>query len=157
MERIKTTTSDPFRCLTCNEMNFFRDILDSLPYRVWMQDMTGEIIWENRMAHGEICGPSEDITVRWRTQIDKAGYWEKVAQELYKARQGESGVVEFKRKLPTGDDIWVRLNFNPVYNQSGEQVGVYGFEKDITLQKEALPKLLRIKASCDAQLKLNEV
>lgn len=132
---------------TCILTNItFKDILDSMPYRIWVMDMMGRIVWENRLALGD-CKPDPcdyaSMTSAWWSQIPSD--FHKLEFELERARQGKSGVVEFKRKLPNSE-VWVRAKYNPVYSEKGEQVGVYGIESDVTIQKEALPRLLKLKA-----------
>lgn len=132
---------------TCILTNFtFKDILDSMPYRVWVMDMDGRVVWENRLARGEDDSSSgcdcAILTANWWSQI--CTETAKVKAELEKAMHGNSGVIEFKRKLHT-KEVWVRAKYNPVYSQDGSQVGLYGIESDVTIQKEALPRLMRLK------------
>lgn len=133
---VDNTTSD--FCLA-NGNIFFRDILDSMPGRIWVMDMTGNVVWQNLMARGQ------QTTVDWVHEIIDKDQLVKVATELESARHGHSGVVEFKRRLSDGNEMWVRAKYNPVYDSEGTQIGIYGFETDITAQKEAIPKLLKLK------------
>lgn len=98
----------------------FKDILQSLPYRVWVIDMEGNELWHNRVADDS----------------------DELGSSFLRSIAGKpSGEVELQRR-----GGWVRVKYNPVFARSGEQVGYYGIESDITLQKEALPKLLKMKS-----------
>lgn len=136
--------------INCKEKSLFKDILDIIPYRIWVMDMNDMIIWENRMSRGEgrnSCESPSLLTAAWKAQIIATGMLSKVMDKLSHAKHGESGVLEFKRRNPQGVDSWIRVHYNPIYDESGIQVGIYGMEKDITFQKEALPKLVKLQSS----------
>lgn len=136
--------------IDCEEDNFFRDILGSIPYRIWVMNTDLDVVWENRMSRGEdtvSCAPASLLTATWRAQILPSGMLPEVLAELKEALNERSGVLEFKRRDAEGIDSWIRVSYNPVYDGSGNQVGIYGLEKDITMQKEVLPRLVKLRSS----------
>jgi two-component system, sporulation sensor kinase E len=52
-----------------------------------------------------------------------------------KALEGKNSLVEISYKNFDGDLLWYQTEFNPVFNDKGEQIGVSVFAKDITAKK----------------------
>lgn len=132
--------------------DLFKDVLNSIPQRVWIMDSDSSIVWENAagILHMNRCGcPSATdptvLTTYWRDELSSTGFIDTVLGAVTRGLQGESGVVDAKRRTSSGQDRWMRVEFHPLHNGQGDITGVYGIETDITLQKEALPRLLALQ------------
>lgn len=120
-------------------------MLDSMPHKVWIIDMSGFIVWQNRLSKEDMppgtnfCDIAE-VTCEWIHQLTPGSHRDSLLESLYDARSDNSGVKEFRRK-----SAWIRVEYHPLYSDTGVQIGVFGIESDITVKKEALPKLLKMR------------
>lgn len=128
-----------------NSPTLFKEVLDSMPNKVWIMDLSGYIVWQNKLSREDMpvgtnfCDPAE-VTCAWIHQLSEGSHKDALLESLYDARWDNSGTLEFRRNR-----TWIRVEYHPLYSTTGVQIGVFGIESDITLKKEALPKLLKMK------------
>jgi two-component system sensor histidine kinase/response regulator len=118
----------------------FRDVLESIPVRVFWKDLDGRYLGCNHLfaadagrANPESIIGEDDYAMGWAEQAP-----------LYRAddrRVIESGMpklnYEEPQTAPDGRTIWLRTSKIPLRNGRGRIYGILGFYEDISERKRA--------------------
>jgi PAS domain S-box-containing protein len=118
----------------------FRDVLESIPVRVFWKDLDGRYLGCNRLFASD-AGRADSESLIGQDDYDMG--WAEQAP-LYRAddqRVVESGMpklnYEEPQTAPDGRTIWLRTSKIPLRNERGRIYGVLGVYEDITEQKRA--------------------
>ena len=102
---------------------------------LWVYDLRDGTFWHNK-------GLTLDD---WKAKLTVDGDWEFVEKSPESWRH-----VDMTSAFPMDlcvNGRWVRLCCTPVLDEDRRVVGVIGVEKDVTIRKSLLPKLMELKAS----------
>ncbi len=118
----------------------FRDVLESIPVRVFWKDLDGRFLGCNRLFAADAGRPGPESIIG---EDDYAMGWAAQAP-LYRAddrRVIESGIpklnYEEPQTAPDGRMVWLRTSKIPLRNGHGRIYGILGVYEDITERKRA--------------------
>jgi len=141
-----TDLAGPTSCEVLSLSEDLRSLLDQMPIRVFIKDLSGRYVACNRLLASDLGRTPEEVI--GRNDFDLFPH--EVA-EMYQA--GDRAVLEqetvqvFEEFYPSGDHpVWVRARKSPWRSVEGRVVGILGQVEDIT-EAHRLEDALRRKSS----------
>jgi sigma-B regulation protein RsbU (phosphoserine phosphatase) len=139
------------------ERNLLRTIIDHLPSRLYVKDLTSRYVLNNK-SHLEMLGAKSQADALGRTTLD-----------FFPGERGEQALADDKLVLEGGKKIlnheksdfgdegrvhWSLVTKVPLHDSTGTLIGLVGISHDITRRKLAEDELQRRSAEMEADLKM---
>ncbi|RLS47095.1 MAG: PAS domain S-box protein, partial [Planctomycetota bacterium] len=132
---------------------FYQSLVETLPMAMFRKDLQGHVTFANRLLCEAFCRPSEEII--GRTDYD---FFPRDLAEKY--RIDDRRVVETRQNFETteefqaqdGERRFTHVVKTPVYDASGNPVGVQGIFSDVTDKERAKIELSQTKTRLQAVL-----
>lgn len=139
------------------EHNQLRTIIDHLPSRIFVKDLAGRYIVNNRV-HLQSLGVKKQEEVSGRTTLDfhpGARGQQAVADDRQVLSSGQPIVDQEKSDFgPEGDTRWSLTTKVPLHDLQGRITGLVGISHDITRRKRIEQELQRRTAEMEADLRM---
>lgn len=139
-----------------DERILLRTILDHLPSRLYVKDVTSRYVLNNR-AHLDMLGAASQEAAVGRSISDffPGARGEQALADDRRAFAGESVInVEKSDFSPDGDVHWSLVTKVPLHDTHGEIVGLVGISHDITRRKVAEEEVRRRSQEMEADLRM---
>lgn len=106
----------------------FKVLFDAIPCKAWIISRSGEVLWQNKA--------SKAVTPT------SAHWWSSAADSIDFSKPGSSEIRRNGR--------WIKLTYQPIAGPDGLTQAAFSVEYDITMERDALPKLLKMKGEIHA-------
>jgi len=103
----------------------FKVLFDAIPCKAWIVSSDGDVLWQNK-ASKSLTSPSSPW---WSSAVDCIDF-------------NKAGSAEVRR-----NGRWIKITYQPI---DGLLKAAFSVESDITAEKDALPKLLKMKGEIHA-------
>ena len=122
-----------------SERNLLRTMMDAIPEKVYYKDRDSKFVFVNKYSSeyygfsnpDELIGKSDfDIHPQKNAEVFFEGEQDLMASGIALLNHEESGVLE-------GEEVWYLAHKAPVYDSSGEVIGLAGISQDITSRKKS--------------------
>ncbi|MFW5872679.1 MAG: ATP-binding protein, partial [bacterium] len=121
-----------------DSITYIKDVLENLPFVAWIKEKNGIYIYVNYLYSSKIYKRIDDII--GKTDFDL--YPREIA-EVHKKNDDKilsskiTEIFEYKSK-----DKWLKISISPIIH-NGILIGTFGYERDITIESEALTNLMK--------------
>jgi two-component system, OmpR family, aerobic respiration control sensor histidine kinase ArcB len=134
--------------------NFFENIIQKMPGYVYLKDKNFKYLFCNEIASSELLGFSSPKEIIGKTDYDfgwdkeLVDAYRKIDVEIVQTGQAKLGVEEVVYTSKQ-ERLYLHVNKMPLFNKTGDVIGIIGISIDITAQKEA--ELRELKAQKEAE------
>lgn len=98
----------------------FKVLFDAIPCKAWIVSKSGKVLWQNKASKSV----TPTTASWWACAIDALDF-------------DKPGTAEIRR-----NGRWIKLTYQPL---DGPTSSVFSVESDVTAERDALPKLLKMK------------
>ena len=123
-----------------DQSELLQAVLNGIPVAVYIKDTNSRFVMANQrtLEMLNITSVEEAIgkTDLDLSPLDAARYHFRLEQEMLRTGEPIIGLEETFKDIHN-DEIWVLITKSPIYDKSGELLGLIGINRDITLQKRA--------------------
>ena len=106
----------------------FKVLFDAIPCKAWIVSRSGELLWQNKASRQVTSG--------------KSAWWVSAADSIDFSKPGSTEIRRNGR--------WIKLTYQPISGPDGVTQAAFSVESDITMERDALPKLLKMKGEIHA-------
>ena len=133
------------------ERNLLRQIIDALPDYVYVKDVLGRYILDNR-AHREYIRQPSSMNIAGQSV---SGLFPAHRAQIFKEEdryviEGGEAIINREERVEDGEaDKWIQTTKVPLRNRTGEIIGLVGVSADITDRRAAEEKLRRFTSQLE--------
>lgn len=101
----------------------FKVLFDAIPCKAWIVQDTGSVLWQNKASKSV----TPTTASWWACAVDALNF-------------DKPGTAEVRR-----NGRWIKLTYQPIAGPDSSTKAVFSVESDVTVERDALPKLLKMK------------
>lgn len=101
----------------------FKVLFDAIPCKAWIVSKSGDVLWQNKASKSV----TPTTASWWSCAVDALDF-------------DKPGSVEIRR-----NGRWIKLTYQPIAGPSDSIKAAFSVESDVTAERDALPKLLKMK------------
>lgn len=101
----------------------FKVLFDAIPCKAWIVSKSGDVLWQNKASKSV----TPNTASWWSCAVDALDF-------------DKPGSVEIRR-----NGRWIKLTYQPIAGPSDSIKAAFSVESDVTAERDALPKLLKMK------------
>ncbi len=143
------------------ERSLLRAIIDNLPIQIYVKDLDGRHIINNKFQYENLLGAQSENETLGKTVFDFFPYEIALRMNSYDRLIIQNGapVLNLEEYYfdQGGEKIWLLTNKVPLKNVEGEVVGLVGMSRDVTESKKKEENLRKLNKELESQAKELEV
>lgn len=101
----------------------FKVLFDAIPCKAWIVSKSGDVLWQNKASKSV----TPNTASWWSCAVDALDF-------------DKPGSVEIRR-----NGRWIKLTYQPIAGPSDSIKAAFSVESNVTAERDALPKLLKMK------------
>ena len=137
------------------QLQLQEEILKNTNSAVIVTDVNGRITWVNK-AFTQITGYDKEEVAGQKPgrflQFEKTNK-ETISAFAVALKEKKDYYAEILNRRKNGNEYWIEIKCQPLYNEKGDHTGFFAIEEDITERKEAEEALARAKDLAEASVR----